>query len=545
MRSIVMSPEKLKSTTACVHAWFARPGLQLGADDPRAVVSVGGPVQLMRVSMRHGNAGFGTFENVGTELYCESVPAIDDGMAELGVVRANKFDSLDDAAGVEIVRAELLGAPSVRARSNLAYEPADAEELIGPCPTVYEFVEAYLDLGPARVIRDILDPLEKRDRSLIIPGEFHPLTNPVSVFGQPCVDGYLVCGVNGSPLFFGSRVELYPGFGKEGVTRWRVFEMHDKGWYKGLPDDRRITGRHLFHKTHVHYQLPQRRPAISANNVSACNTAFGEGPEGPGKILLHDTELGFGVCRMFSSGELWRMGEDTDENLDIYYEANPHAHACDIARAAGEGVSRRYARAVIGRMLWRLHRYVTVKRQLAMAAAAIAVQARARGARVRSRGRPSARPAVPAVEDVSSTRGQGSSASVNAARAWPAEQRRADALASDGKLAVHAHGASAGTRRRRGIRGAHGALRNAAAREGIKRRRGTAATPWSWGAQDVRPVRSVRRPQGGALRFDDGLGAQEHGQHVQQGLQALGRLAARAEAVAVPQRGPYGAPAAG
>ena len=352
---------------------FARPGQQRGVEDARAAVSLGGPVQLMTVS----GAKWGLFENVATDLYRQSVDTLDKGMMPLGVVRANRFDDEEDATGLEVIRASALGAPSRRDRSLLAFEPDDAEELIGPC----EPLEAYE--GEQKCVAEFLDPIEKRDKRLIVPGDFELLEPRDIVVGTPHVIGYLNCGGEGVPLFWGSIVVVKEEAARDDVRRWRIYEENADGWYTVLPEDKTICGpRHAIHASQVTKHLRQRRPVISTRSISTCYTAFGEGLEGPGKILIYDEDLR--AVRRYSGSELWRLGEDTSENLQIFNEANPYATDADRARAAGDGIARRYAQAVLRRTVRRMRLYAAAKKRAKITRAAMEVQRRWRGSAARA-----------------------------------------------------------------------------------------------------------------------------------------------------------------
>ena len=352
---------------------YAGAGLMLGPLDWRAKTSTHGPVQLMANS----GARWGVFENVGGKQYGEAVVEIDSGMEDLGLVRANKYPTPEDPVGLEMVGAQYLGAPGLRDRSVLDIEPDDAEATIGPCEPIEQHAP------PNKPLSECLDPLEERSWDLVIPGVFHPISAPTFEPGRPMTDGYLECGGQGAPLFFGSLVELHPEFGKEGIVEWRVFEQQDGDWMRALPADKGLRGRHMFHADAVKEHRKQRRPAISMRSITVTNTAFGEGPEGPGKVLLHDTDMGLGVCRRLSGSELWRVMEDTEENLNVFKQANPHATDADIARAAGNSMSRRYADAVVGRLIRRMRAYYAAKRRLAQTRLALEIQRRWRGKKVR------------------------------------------------------------------------------------------------------------------------------------------------------------------
>ena len=201
--------------------------------------------------------------------------------------------------------------------------------------------------------------------------------------------GYLECGGDDAELFWGSVVEVTEDKARDGIRRWRLYEEQVNGTWKVLPEDKSIAvrgPRHVIHVKDVKRHLKQRRPVISVNGPTCCNTGFGEGPEGPGKILILDNELGLDVVRRFSGSELWRLGEDPQENLDLFNKVNPGATDADRARAAGDGITRRYAVAVVTRMMSRLRAYLSAKQRKAKTVAAIRVQMVWRGRRARRSG---------------------------------------------------------------------------------------------------------------------------------------------------------------
>ena len=110
------------------------------------------------------------------------------------------------------------------------------------------------------------------------------------------------------------------------------------------------------------------------------------------------------VVRRYSGAELWRLGEDTQENLDMFNAVNPHATDADRARAAGDGITRRYASAVMQRTLRRMRRYVAAKRRLVATRLAIKLQTRWRGARARAGAERAARGAPGGRADVKRVR---------------------------------------------------------------------------------------------------------------------------------------------
>ena len=379
---------------------FARPGLQLGMADPRSIVSTIGPVILMRIT----RALFGIFENVGTDLYLDTVDGIDAAMAEIGYVRGNKFVEPGNPLGVEMIHASRRGGPAVRARSCLAYEPKDAVELIGPCPELEDYV------GPHKSIKEFLDPVELRAKRLIVPGIFHAIDVRDVEPWEPCVVGYLECGGDGTELFWGSVVEVSKLAGLGGVNKWRLYEEQSGNQWRVLPYDKSITvkgPRHVIREEDIVTHFRQRRPVIGVDHPTVCNTGFGEGPEGPGKTLILDTEMGIDVVRRLSGSELWRLGEDSQANLELYDSVNAEVTDADRARTAGDGIARRYAEAVIKRTVGRLRAYLAAKRRRDVTVAAISVQAawrgrggRAAGAAMRGLGRraESEEPTTPAGE---------------------------------------------------------------------------------------------------------------------------------------------------
>ena len=273
--------------------------------------------------------------------------------------------SPDLPGGVEVIRNADDGGSSVRNRADIHAELLDMIHTLGEAPRLEHMTERPV------TIRDALVPMATLDPRTFVRGTFHPYTSVRPLTTRPTLVGYIDLGGPGAQLQFGSLCEMGCTVGSDGRGikcgsaacikcdgRWRLYRFQGGSAGTFILYNRTAPRRWRCSLEHVHTIASFRRPVSSLDGIANPQTAWGEGPEGPGKTLILDTRFKDEiVVRPLHLLESSRLLEAPDSEIELYQKLNPNADEEELRRFIGDGMARRYVNPVARRTVRRLLEY--------------------------------------------------------------------------------------------------------------------------------------------------------------------------------------------